>query len=124
MSNYKSITPRNNEKNIYQELYGYYSIKLDDVLLLNPNKNIIVGVTQIDRNIPFLQELFNKPAFITLAKTFKENDMVLVQYKSKSVVVNHKEIELSDACQKELDETYEEFSSYGGYLNEFFLASI
>ena len=119
MSNYKSVTPRNNELDIYKELNSAYSLKFDDVFLLNPNKNIIVGITQIDKHIPFLQDLFNKPSFIELAKTFKENDKVLIQFKNKTIVINHKQIELSDACQKELDETYEEFSSYGGYLNEF-----
>ena len=70
MSNYKSITPRNNVKNIVELMTNYYKCHLDDVILLNPNKDILVGITGINKNIPILQMLFVKESFLNCSSTF------------------------------------------------------
>lgn len=119
MSNYKSVTPRNNLGDYQKEIKQYYSsYQIDDVFLYSPNQQIIIGITQINKNIPVLQELFNKNGFINLANNLKKDDKVLILVEDKSYLVNKEKYSLSKELIDELNKTLKTFDNYGGNLNE------
>lgn len=118
MSNYKSVTPRNGNGDYLKELKQFYpSFEIDDYLLVNPNEHIVVGIAQINKNIPILQELLSKKTFFSLVSALKEHDKLLICYENKTYFVNKEKYNLSLALTSELEETLTSFKNYGGYLN-------
>ena len=81
MLNYKSVTPRNGLGDYLNELKKYYSsYQIDDVILANPNQHIILGISQIHKNIPFLQEFCQKNSVIALVEYIKPRIIIVYGY--------------------------------------------
>ena len=119
MSNYSSVTPRNLKVSYFDELKKIYKNQsIDDSLLYSPNKNIIIGVAGLNREIPFVQALLKKESFSNLFASLNENSRVLISVLDNTIYINNKQETLSNELKKELLETISSFDNYGGYLND------
>lgn len=118
MSNYKEVTARNIKKSAAEILEEYYGNKVDDSIYFSVAQNILIGIKKLGKNVPFLQLLFEKESFILLSKSFKKDDLVLIDYDEKSYSVNKIKYSLNEVQIKELELTKSEFDNYAGYLNE------
>jgi len=119
MSNYKSLTIRNLNRSSKEVLSSYFNNqKIDDALLVDSKKNILVGITGLDLNIPYLQNLFSKQLFKSFAKKLDKDSKVLFDYKNKIYFVNKEKHTFTTQEIKTLKTTLKEFDTYGGHLNE------
>ena len=119
MSNYKQVTPRNLKIDYKAQLVAKYKgLIFDDVINLFPKDNVIVGITGLKKNIPLLQVLFQKDEYLLLAKSFRKDSLVYIDYPSKKYFVNGNENKLDENLISVLDEVVHSFDNYGGYLNE------
>ena len=119
MSSYKSVTIRNIEVSFKSDLEQHYpSFSIDDVINYLPNKDVLVGLTGLNKEVPLLQDLTNRKGFITLLNTLSDKSRVLIDVKDKVVYVNGKKENLSNELVDELNESITVFSNYGGYLND------
>ena len=67
MLNYKSITPRNISETYLQRLEKKYPHHVfNDVMNYSPNKDVIVGISGLDKELPILQTLTNRENFSLL----------------------------------------------------------
>ena len=118
MSNYKQITPRNIAQTDTSKVENCFHVKVDDAINLDPNRNIIVGITNIGKNVPILQILFEQISFINLSQSFSDNSLVLIDYQEKAYYIDNQKYGLNIDEQKSLEDVYQRFKDYGGYLNE------
>ncbi len=119
MSSYKSVTIRNIEVDYKSDLEKHYpSFSIDDVINYLPNKDVLVGLTGLNKEVPLLQDLTNRKGFITLLNSLSDKSRVLIDVKEKAIYVNGKKENLSNELVDELNESITVFSNYGGYLND------
>lgn len=119
MSNYSSITPRNLKVSYRDELNKIYpDVKINDVLLYSPNKDIIIGVSGLGNEYPFLQALLTKPLFASRFASLNEHSRCLVDVATNNIYINNTKETLSNDENGELLQTVSEFNNYGGHLNE------
>ena len=119
MSSYKSVTIRNIELDYKSDLQKHYpSFSIDDVINYLPNKDVLVGLTGLNKEVPLLQDLTNRKGFITLLNTLSDKSRVLIDVKDKAIYINGKKEKLSNELVDELNKSITVFSNYGGYLND------
>lgn len=119
MSSYKSVTIRNIEVDYKSDLEKHYpSFSIDDVINYLPNKDVLVGLTGLNKEVPLLQDLTNRKGFITLLNSLSDKSRVLIDVKDKVIYVNGKKENLSNELVDELNESIAVFNNYGGYLND------
>lgn len=117
MSNYESITTRKNQHLELKELTKRYpNITFNDVINAYPNKNIVLAITGLEKELPVLQELISKKEFSTYLKSLKDDSFVLIDVKNERILMNNLE---QSYFKKDIKEVLDKFSNYGGYLNEF-----
>lgn len=116
MSNYKSVTTRSSGYSAFKELAKRYpEIVFDDVINVYPNKNVILAITGIGKELPVLQELVSKREFSSFLKTMEDNSFILIDIIKEKILINGKD---GPYFKDEIVETLKQFANYGGYLNE------
>lgn len=119
MSIYNSTTIRNLSHSYKEELSLYFGRKeIDDALLLSNKSNVLVGIFGLNKNIPYLQNLFSKQTFKSFASNLKKDSKVLFDYQNKVYFINKEKHSFSKEESEVLEETLKEFETYGGYLND------
>lgn len=117
MSNYESVTTRKNQHLELKELTKRYpNITFNDVINAYPNKNIVLAITGLEKELPVLQELISKKEFSSYLKSLKDDSFVLIDVKNEKILMNNQE---QSYFKKDIKEVLDKFSNYGGYLNEF-----
>ena len=117
MSNYESVTTRKNQHFELKELTKRYpNIAFNDVINVYPNKNIVLALTGLEKELPVLQELISKKEFSAYLKSLKDDSFVLIDVKNEKILMNNQE---QAYFKKDIKEVLDKFSNYGGYLNEF-----
>lgn len=115
MLNYKTVTPRNViESDIDKLIKVFPHTTFNDVINYNPNKDIIIGIAGLDKELPVLQSLVKKEGFKNLFDSLNEGRRVLIT--KDSISINEHKEQLNDNLLKELNNTINEFSNYGGEL--------
>lgn len=119
MSNYKLLTPRNNNRNLQQILAKYYqNTSFSDVLDYSYEKNIVLGLSGLDRELPILQLIVSNESVKKLLDSLEPNSLVHIDVKNESIFVNGKKVDVYQSLKQDIDSSLVYFNNYGGHLNE------